>query len=110
MQDRLASRTLPHERDGLASGNALTLCHAKLAIVPVRTQIRIVVFNDNKLSIAYKSTSAVDDVTACGRHDRLSDAPGNVDPVAAAGAAASSPAAGQRQADGGGEFVRVGVF
>ena len=90
MQDGLLTRPLPHLCDGLTRFYAVPLSDSQLAVVTICTQIHFAVFHDNKLTVADKSTAAVDDFSFCGSANRLSEAAGNVDTLAAQRAAPES--------------------
>ena len=52
VQSRLAFRPLTHRRDPLALLHSLSFLDQQLRVVPVGTQVGVVVLKDNKLPIA----------------------------------------------------------
>ena len=61
MQSRLAFRPLTHGRYALAFVYFLAFFHQQRRVVPVGTQVGVVMFKNNKLSVADQSTTRVDD-------------------------------------------------
>ena len=82
MDDGHLTGPFPHRRDFLTFCDPITLLYEELTVVAVGAQIRVVVLDDNKLPVAYKSTSAIHNLTLGGCHNRLSGASANVDSLA----------------------------
>jgi len=65
MQSRLAFRPLTHGRYFLAFFNLFTFFDQQRRVVPVGTQVGVVVFEDNKLAVTNQSTARVDHIPRC---------------------------------------------
>ena len=65
MQSRLAFRPLPHGRYLLAFFYLITFFDQQRRVVPVGTQVGVVVLEDNKLTVTNQSTARVDDIPRC---------------------------------------------
>ena len=65
MQPRLAFRPLTHGRYALAFIYGLAFFDQQRLVVPVGTKVGVVMFQDNKLAIADKSTAGVDNPARC---------------------------------------------
>lgn len=51
MQARLASRSVTHRRNALALSDGFALLYQQRRVVPVSTEVGVVVLHDNKLSV-----------------------------------------------------------
>ena len=71
MQPRLAFRPLTHGRYALAFIYSLAFFDQQRLVVPVGTQVGVVVFQNNKLAVADKSTTSVNNPARCGGTDGL---------------------------------------
>ena len=61
MQSRLAFRPLPHGRYALAFLNCFAFFDQQRRVVPVGTQVGVVMLEDNKLAVTDQSTARIDD-------------------------------------------------
>src|SRR5210317_877590 len=59
MQSRLPFRPLPHRRNLLALANGVPLLDQQLGVVPVGTEVGVVMFKNNKLTVADQSTAHI---------------------------------------------------
>jgi len=60
MQSRLAFRPLTHGRYALAFSNCVAFFDQQRRVVPVGTQVGVVMLEDNKLPITDESTARID--------------------------------------------------
>ena len=82
MQQGITIVCITHLSDRLPFGDPVTFLYQDLSIVPVSTQIFIVVFDDDKPAIANQSTPAVHDSACFGSTDLTAAAPTDLDAVA----------------------------
>lgn len=82
MQQWLAIVGQPHRRDLLPFGDLVAFAHQEVSIVPVSTEIVIVMLHDDKPAVAYQSTTAVNDFPALCRLDIRTLAAGDLDALA----------------------------
>ena len=61
-----------------SSGDPIAFSDQDLSVVPVGTQVVIVMFDDDKPPIANQSTTAIDDLSALGCQDRLPGSTGDL--------------------------------
>lgn len=79
MQQGLTIVGLPQFSNCLTFGDLLTLTDQQLPVVPVGTQIFIVMFDDNKLPVANQSTATVNNFSGFGGSHRISGISGHLD-------------------------------
>ncbi len=72
MQSRFAFRTLTHRRDSLTFLDCFAFFNQKRRVVPVGTEVGIVMFDDNKLSVTDESTACIHDTSGCRGLNSLS--------------------------------------
>ncbi len=84
MQSRLFFRPLTHRRDLLVFRYFLTFLDQQRGVVPVGTQVSVIMFDDDKLTICSKSTPGVHDLTGRRCADRLPRTTGNQNTAAGA--------------------------
>ena len=71
MQSRLTSRPLTHRCYALALTDGFTFLNQQRRVVPICTEVSVVVLDDNKLSIADQSTTGIDHPPSGRCLDRL---------------------------------------
>jgi hypothetical protein len=72
-----------HLRDFLPASDPIALPDGELAVIAIGAKKRIIVLDDNKLPIAYKSTSAIHDLASGSGPDRLSLTPADIHALSA---------------------------
>ena len=72
MQSRFAFRTLTHRRNFLARSYRFAFFDQQRLVVPVGTEVSIVMFEDNKLSVTDESTTRIHNSSRCGGSNSLS--------------------------------------
>ena len=82
MQQRTTIVGLAHLRNLLPLGNLLTLSDQQLPVVPVSTQVFIVMFDDDKPAISDQSTAAVNHLSSFGSAYRIARRAGQLDALA----------------------------
>lgn len=82
MQQWLAVVGSPHRRDLLPFGDLVAFAHQEVSVVPIGTEIVIVMFHDDKPAVAYQSTTAVNDLSALCGLDIRTLATGDLDALA----------------------------
>ena len=85
VQPRLAFRPLTHGRYLLAFFYGLPFLDQQLRVVPVGTQVGVVMFKNNKLSVADQSTAGIDNAARSRGQYGLAGLPSIKDAGAAAG-------------------------
>ena len=79
VQNSLATAVCSHSGNLLTAPDTIAFFHKKFVVVRISTEVSIVVFDDNKLSIADKSTPAVNHLPRCSCLDVLAIASANLD-------------------------------
>ena len=74
MQSRRLSRPFTHRRNALALLYCLSFFDQQRRVVPVGTEVSVVVLDDNKLTVADESTAGVNDPASGRRIDGLAAA------------------------------------
>ena len=77
IKDRLRFRalTLPHVRNHLTHGDVLAVVHEHLAIVGVRGQQTVGVFDDDQIAVAAQTAAGVDHATGTRSAHVLTQSP-----------------------------------
>ena len=82
MQDRVAIVRGPHLCNLLSFGDLIAFFDQDLSVVPIGTQIFVIMFDDDKPAVADQSTTAVYNLATLGRQNRFPSASGDLDPLA----------------------------
>ena len=82
MELRLPARSQTHSGDDLAPFHRVALRNNQLVVVPVGTEIGIVVLDDQELSVADQTVSRVHDPTGGRGSDVLTDLTADADTLA----------------------------
>lgn len=79
MQHDICSVRVPHPCDHFPRIDVTAFLHQARFIVRVGTEERVIVLNDNKLTVASQSTSAIHHLSACRGLHRLPTATAYID-------------------------------
>src|SRR5215475_12285391 len=83
VQERRTRRAGAHGRDPLSASYRIALAHGDGLRVAIRAQIRLVVLDDQQLTIPEQPCAAINDAAVAGGANLVAELPRDIEPLAA---------------------------